>query len=423
MKKTLITLIVLLLLFGSRSYLFSCTAFYIAKDNVIFAGNNEDWFDYKTKMWVVPSEDGKFGGIYFGFSDFIRQGGINEKGLFFDGFATDPLEVVNSKSKPHFQGRLADHVMATCETVEEVVNIFSKYNLEGFKTGMLMFGDAYGKSVIIEGDEFIINKKGQQICTNFYQSKIKRSDIDCWRFLEAEKMLNTATEISIKFCKSILKAVHVDFTQYSNIYDLKNKKIYLYHYHNFNHVVEFDLQEELKKGERKYDIATLFPRNDEFMRRSISKKTPINNKMMLYFLIFSSVILIITPFGIHYNKKKISDTTLAKVENEFNLFAFFQINSIIVTLLYLILMIALAKNPFIFDSGLPQVLKGLSVVQIILIHIPLLMVILDLLMIAILIRVFVKRYWTNNLRTIYLCMTLIISVNLYFFNYWNLIRI
>jgi len=403
--------------------LFPCTAFYIAKGNVILAGNNEDWFDYKTKMWVVPSEDGKFGGIYFGFSDFIKQGGMNEKGLFFDGFATDPLEVVNSKTKPHFQGRLADHVMTTCETVEEVVNIFQKYNLEGFKTGMLMFGDAYGKSVIIEGDEFIISQKGQQICTNFYQSKTMHSDIDCWRFLEAEKMLNAASDISIELCKSTLKAVHVDFTQYSNIYDLKNKKIFLYHYHNFDNVVEFDLPEELRKGERNYDIATLFPRNDEFIRQTRPKVTPTNNKTMFYFLIFSSIIFMSTPFIIHYYKKRISKTMLDKVENVFNLFTLFQINFISAILLYLILMIALAQNSFIFDSGLPQDLKGLSLVQIILIHIPLLMIILDLLMIAVLIRVFAKKYWTRSLRVFYFFMTLILSVNLWFFHYWDLIRI
>ena len=43
---------------------------------------------------------------------------------------------------------------------------------------------------------------------------------------------------------------------HSNVCDLKSKKIYLYLNHNFNDVVEIDLLEELKKGEKSYLIST-----------------------------------------------------------------------------------------------------------------------------------------------------------------------
>jgi tetratricopeptide (TPR) repeat protein len=47
-------------------------------------------------------------------------------------------------------------------------------------------------------------------------------------------------------------------TVYSNICDLKNGIFYLYNFHNFEEVVKFKLEEELKKGRKVYDIPSLF---------------------------------------------------------------------------------------------------------------------------------------------------------------------
>jgi len=259
MKRIALTGLFLLFLLALSSRLYPCTAFYIAKGDTILAGNNEDWFDPQTKMWFVPSENGDFGRVYFGFYNFFPQGGMNEKGLFFDGFATEQHEVVKSKDKPRYDGIIIDKVMASCTTVEEVIEIFSKYNLEHMRSSMLMFGDAHGNSVIIEGDDFLLKEGDYQVCTNFYQSKTKPDDIECWRYLKAEEMLEAGSKASVQLCESILDAVHTEYTQYSNIYDLKKRIVYLYHFHDFDNVIEIDLLEELKKEKNSYDIESLFP--------------------------------------------------------------------------------------------------------------------------------------------------------------------
>jgi tetratricopeptide (TPR) repeat protein len=75
----------------------SCTAFLASHRDVVLAGNNEDYINPQTRVRFVPSEDGRLGRIYFGFDNLYLQGGMNERGLFFDGFATAPRKVVQHK--------------------------------------------------------------------------------------------------------------------------------------------------------------------------------------------------------------------------------------------------------------------------------------------------------------------------------------
>lgn len=423
MKKIVLIFLFLLISITLSPRVHSCTAFYIAKGDTILAGNNEDWFSPKTKIWFIPAENGDFGRVYFGFDNFHPQGGMNEKGLFFDGFATELMEVVNSKDKPYFRGVLADHVMATCATVEEVIAIYSKYNLEHFRNFMLMFGDAYGKSVIIEGDDIVKKEGDHQVCTNFYLSKTKPDDIDCWRYLEVNEMLKASPDVSVELCKSILQAVHVDFTQYSNVYDLKNKKVYLYHFHNYQHVVEIDLENELKKGRQSYDLASLFPVNEEFIKRSRPKVTPINSKPILLFLVLSSTVFAATPFILYGWKKKIMKVISNGEKVVFKMFKPAQIYASVATIGLFLFLLVLSQYPEIFISGMPRQLKGLSIMHILVMHIPLLVIVLTANMIVIFFIVLRKRLWSQGLRVYYFLVFLLLLVNLGFLKYWNLIRI
>jgi penicillin V acylase-like amidase (Ntn superfamily) len=258
----------------SASVAHSCTAFLATDGDVVLAGNNEDAVNPQTKVWFVPADDGRFGRVYFGF-DLNQEGGMNERGLFFDGFATAPHKVVRSTDKPVFTGLLIDKVMAECATVEEVLAVFEKYNLEFLERGMLIFGDARGDSAIIEGDD-VVRKQGRfQVSTNFYQSQTPAGQEPCERYRIAVQMLEEADEVSVPLCRRILSAVHFEhgsYTLYSNIYDLRRRRVYLYHFHNFENVVVFDLAEELKKGRRILDLPSLFPPTfaaEEFARRQL----------------------------------------------------------------------------------------------------------------------------------------------------------
>ncbi len=282
MKKCLTIAFVVIIL--TSTSLFACTVFYYSNGKMVFAGNNEDWKNPFTKIWILPAEGGKYGRIYFGYHDGVFQGGMNDQGLFYDGLATRPLKVTKSLDKEIYQGNLIDKAMAECATVEEVIEVFDQYNLEFMETFMLFFGDKTGNSIIIEGDE-VIRKQGKyQISTNFYQSKTKAGEYPCDRYKIANEMLENTEEVTIDYFRRILAATHQEGrfpTQYSNIYDLKQGIVYIYHFHNFENVVRIDLQEELKKGERSIDLPSLFPRTiaaERFKEKIISEQDELLSK-------------------------------------------------------------------------------------------------------------------------------------------------
>ncbi len=244
------------------SSLYACTGFCISQGDLVLVGNNEDWKNPDTKVWYVPAEDGKYGRVYFGFDNFYPQGGMNEKGLVFDGFATSPNKVKKSLDKPTYGSNLMDKVMSECATVDEAIEILDRYSLKFMERAMFFIADENGDSVIVEGDE-VVRKKGRyQVCTNFYQSRTKKRDIRCGRYKIANSMLKDAEDISVDLCKRVLAATHQEGsnpTLYSNVYDLKRRVVYLYHFHNFQNEVVIDLKAELARGPRKLDLPARFP--------------------------------------------------------------------------------------------------------------------------------------------------------------------
>ena len=120
--------------------------------------------------------------------------------------------------------------------------------------------DATGDAVVIcankNGEfEFVkMSKEKYLISTNFnlinpdnhYTYPCKRFD----KAKEISKKLAQRNDVTIDDCIEIIEATHVEYkgeagTLYSNIFDLKKKKIHLFHIGNFERKVEFDLEEEL----------------------------------------------------------------------------------------------------------------------------------------------------------------------------------
>ncbi len=261
MKKLAITALLVFVFPGALA--FACSAFLVSDGKSVLAGNNEDYWNPFTHVWFIPGTEGTHGRVCFGFDDNYAQGGMNEAGLFFDGFATAPVKVVARTGGETFKGNLIEHALSTCATVEEVVALLGKYNLAFLENAMLFFGDRTGDAVIIEGDEFLRKEGRFQVVTNFYQSRHKGSAAPCERFEIATAMLASREIYDVDFCRKVLAAVHNEKrspTTYSNIYDLKRGIVHVYHFHNFENAVTFDLAEELKKGKRHIELPSLFPR-------------------------------------------------------------------------------------------------------------------------------------------------------------------
>ncbi len=241
---------------------FPCTAFLVCGGGSVLMGNNEDYWNPNVRIWFIPAAEGRLGRVYLGYENMYPQGGMNEAGLAFDGFATGRFPMKRQEGKEVFQGNLIDEVMATCVTVEDAIAWLSRHDLRMLETAMLMFSDKSGDSVIVEGDEFVRKEGSFQVVTNFYPSRQKNEREMCPRFDSAVGMLENAEKVDLTLCRRVLARTVQEGsapTQYSNVFDLKRGLVYLYHFHNFEEVVVFDVAEELKKGEHIIRIPDLFP--------------------------------------------------------------------------------------------------------------------------------------------------------------------
>ena len=252
--KTIIFLIILYFL----PDVFGCTVLTATNENTTLVGNNEDMFHARSKVEFHSAADGKYGRVFFGMGRNLHQGGMNEKGLFFDCVATGPPEKVLPKTKPDCPGGLLDKILEDCATIPEVIKLFDKYDSTYMNSYMTMIVDASGDWFVSQAG--IIDRKKEMTAA------IGRG----WQ--TAYRRLQKAPEISVELFRSIVSEVHVEGvvkTLYSNVYDLKNQIIYLYYYYDFENPLRIDLHDYLKKnGTCSFYLGDLFPERDAQVKKN-----------------------------------------------------------------------------------------------------------------------------------------------------------
>jgi hypothetical protein len=247
-----------------------CTVFYAASAGLALAGNNEDSFNPLTRAWFIPAADGRYGRVYFGYDDLLPQGGLNDRGLFFDGLSV-PYEALDAApSKPDYPGgplAMIDEVMSRSATVDEALAFFDRYRRSGLETGQLFFGDRTGDSAIVEGNATLHKEGSYQVATNFRRSENPGPSFPCERYTTAAQSLSQAGGYSPELFRQILEATHQDGyvqTVYSQVYDLRQGRVYLYLFHDYDHAVVLKLADELAKGPHTVSVAALFPGNQAY---------------------------------------------------------------------------------------------------------------------------------------------------------------
>lgn len=277
----------------------SCTVFFASDNETVLAGNNEDWSDSNSCFWIIPSINGKHGWIKFGFSGGFPQGGMNEQGLFWDATGCAYLGMpVSEATKTELKVPIMQKVIEECASINEAQQIFEDYFGEDQYKAQYLIGDASGGSMIVEGDDIIPKKEFYQVVTNFYQSHPELGGYPCERYDKAISMLENSTDFSVLSFGQILSETHQEGkypTQYSNIYDLKRGKVYLFYNHHFDEYIPIDLKDELAKGYRMYYIGGLFseitpelPKRDGVIDGTKVKFTWRGKRNSQYQLLYSS---------------------------------------------------------------------------------------------------------------------------------------
>lgn len=265
-----------------------CTIATLTINNKIFFCNNEDYErpeDGTFILFVPPQEiPAKWNspdrsGIVniYGFSlvgsifdeKLCTQGGINSEGLSYDINGLPPVPLKNNEGESWDCTFNFYDILWTCKTVKDVINWFKtrKFPFDRFSY-QIHFADATGDAVVISlnGDgEMVFTRKGTKkylVSTNFNVVNTESGYYPCKRYDAATEIcerLVERNEITLADCEAILDATHIEYknevgTLYSNIFDLKEKKIYLFHIGNFARRVVFDLSEELVFKNEKSEV-------------------------------------------------------------------------------------------------------------------------------------------------------------------------
>ena len=276
MKKIIVLIAALLPLLAPESS-HGCTTLFTTRGNGVFVGFNLDYSNFYPKVWVVPASEGRYGRLCFGFDEQYRiaEGGLNEKGLFIavnalneeTGYVANP-DLPDWEEWPGwFETGVPDGILAKCSTVNEVVQVFKGFNLFTLKKVKFLAADKSGASVVIEwardGLTFVERTHDYQISTNFVASNYAVGQYPCGRYAVAESILSGRSgRDPVDMLRSALSAAHLELqtpTVYSNICDLNTGDIRIYYFHNYEEVTTLNLFEELKKGEARYLVESLFP--------------------------------------------------------------------------------------------------------------------------------------------------------------------
>jgi len=253
----------------------SCTIFAVSHGDQVLFGNNEDWVDPNTYIWLIPSDGKSYSTVCLGFDDRIPQGGINERGLAFDFNALPEAPLNPHPELPSPEGNIVTALISRCASVEQAIELAKSYNWGSSIRWQLLLADATGDAAVMSAGpdgELAFTRKppgdGYLVSTNFNRANPSNGSYPCWRYNRASAMLahiETGDADLLDYLVSVLDAVHQEGstvftvnTVYSNVFDLRNGTIHLYQWHNFDEVVTLNVAEEVARGKWSSRIRDLF---------------------------------------------------------------------------------------------------------------------------------------------------------------------
>jgi len=251
-------LLIVILLSGRSSI--ACTIVSCSLQGEAFAAANEDDFTPFSRIWFNPGTNERYGSVCFGAPDLQIGAAMNEYGLFYDFTAQYGIDPAKYDLKHPYTGDIMFELLGKCKTVKDALAFLELHDYTA--ASQVLLADATGNSVIIHVGAKVIKNGHYQINTNFDINNLATGNYSCGRYDISNEILSDAKSVSVPLLKNLLNQTHQEgdlSTQYSNIYDLKRGIIYVYLFHDFDHVYVIDLKKELSKGYRLQMLADHFP--------------------------------------------------------------------------------------------------------------------------------------------------------------------
>ena len=240
-------------------------------DGITWAGNNEDmFFHFETSLKVLPRSEGRLGAFIVTYNDGFPQGGVNEKGLFFDFNALSPVGIENYRNWDNKLDipagvNIIIEMLQRYDSVHDALEYLDQFRSLEMLAAQIHIADAQGNLAVFSG-EGICYKKRYQVSTNF---RVCVGDIDNslaadpkgrWRYPVADATLKSGVDFSsIKTTLSKTARKKYVSTIYSFITDLDTTETHLYYGGDFNHSYDFNVKEIADQGASSILMRDLFP--------------------------------------------------------------------------------------------------------------------------------------------------------------------
>lgn len=289
----------------------ACTIVSCSMHGEVFAAANEDDYTPFSKVWFNPRTTERYGSVCFGAPDLQVGAAMNEYGLFYDYTAQYTIDPTKHHFEHPYNGDIFFDLLGKCKTVNEALQFLETHDY--MVSSQVLLADATGNSVIINIDTKVLKKGAYQINTNFNICNASTGNYTCGRYDIADRILSKSKKVSVPFLKDILNKTHQEgslSTQYSNIYDLKRGLVYVYLFHDYEHVYVINLKKELAKGYRLEMLANHFPMS--FAYQSYIQNNPLfrKEKIMLE-MKNKGVITTTNKYVTELNKEIKTDSTLS----------------------------------------------------------------------------------------------------------------
>lgn len=358
--RNLIILLITLLSALAHNQIKACSMYKLTVDGKTMVGcNHDDWFT-TPKIWFRNARKANEYGIACTGAREISpnqttpQSGMNTAGLVFSRLASYHPTQVNpftNRLKIDNEKDYLINILHQCATIADVRKHIEQYDHSLFIDGIFIYIDRSGAYLIVEPYELIEGRDPNYILANFCPSITTNVQArKMLRFRNGEDYLKThAPKSTLDFCTALSDTMHVcrerlgDGTLTTSIWNTQDITVDLFFYHSYENSVQFNLMEELQKGDHSLNIPELFAPNPEF-ERLVNYKTPSNTIALriLVVILLGGLVLLSLVLALHQIWSKTPKTPSLGVT-----VLIFSLNMILV--LYLIVLLR-NKGIFYFDA-------------------------------------------------------------------------
>ncbi len=318
-------LLVILALTLAQNRIKACSMYKITIDGKTMVGCNHDAWLTTPKIWFENAkENNEYGTVFTGSREVSSdkttpQSGMNTVGLVFSRLASyHPAQnnPFSNRLKITSEAEYLSEILQKCATVNEVKKHIEQYDHSFFINDVFIYIDSLGDYLIVEPYKLLEGNNPSYVLANFCPSitdKKRARKLERYRngedFLKAHKAI-----ASIDFCTALSDTMSVcrsrngDGTLITSIFDTKEQKASIYFYHNFDTLVQYNLTDELSKGDHTFNLPEIFPKNSEF-ERLVSFKTPSNTVELRIILALFAGLLALISFGLFISQIRKTKTT------------------------------------------------------------------------------------------------------------------